>query len=141
GGAPAWLGMSSLTEEVGSVARGAERARDELRRAAAWKEVRQDLVISGPWQCNVDRPRSVRSLFGVDVLEIVHVLADDEKVIQLVVHELELRDLLAGARVEHFEEQHDLPACRDDARHRLELQPVVAHVKGSREDEIHPAAG
>ena len=45
---------------------------------------------------------------GMDVLEVLHVLADDEQVILPLVHDLELLDRLAGAGMEDPEAQRRL---------------------------------
>ena len=66
-----------------------ERPREELRRAAGGQKVREHLVVARPWQGDVDPPRAVGVLLGMEVLEMLHVLADHEQVVAPVVDRLE----------------------------------------------------
>ena len=67
------------------------------------EKVREDLVVPRRRQRDVDRPRLVRLLFGVNVLEVRHVLADDEEVIGPLVYQLERLHLFAGAWMPNVE--------------------------------------
>ena len=110
--------------------------------AAARKEVRQHLVVPGLRQRHVDRPRAVRLLLRMDVLEVLHVLADDEQVILPLVHHLELRDRLAGARMEDAEAPASPsgPACTT-AGSVVKIEPVVAHVERRARTSAMPQRG
>ena len=72
---------------------------DHLRAAAAGEEVGEERVAPRLGQRVLDGERSVGVLHRVDVGELLHVAADDEQVIELVVHDSEVARLHAGQRV------------------------------------------
>ena len=134
------LEMCAPGGKVAGVTRGNQRPRDELGRPAARQEIRQHLVISGFRECHLDGPRPIRLLFRVNVLEVLHVLADDKQVILPFVHDLESLDRLARARMEDSEAQCGLLPRLHHRRRRGEVQTIIAHVKRRRAHQRHSAA-
>src|SRR5262249_51580472 len=73
--------MCAIAGEIAGVSRSHQRARDKLRRASTRHEIRQNFVVSRLWQSHIYRPLTVGLLFRMDMLEVLHILADDEQVI------------------------------------------------------------
>ena len=127
--------------EVAVVAGGDQRPRDELRGPETRKKIRQDLVVAWFRQHHVNRPRTVSLLLGVDVLEVLHVLANDKEMVSLLVDRLEARDPLTGARMKDPKTQRRLFSRRDNRWHRLEVHAIVADVERRRGNQRHAADG
>src|SRR5438128_251313 len=73
----------------------------------------------------------------MDVLEVLHVLADHEQVILPLVHDLEFLDGLAVARMKDSEEELCLLAGFCNRRYGAEFKLVVADIEWRGTDEIH----
>ena len=67
-------------------------------------------------------PGAVGLLFRMDVLEVLHVLADDEQMILPFVDDFELLDRFTGAGMKNPEEQLRLLPGLHDSRHGAEVQ-------------------
>ena len=91
--------MRTVGFQVARIAPGHKGPRDELRRSARRHEIRKDFVIAGLREHDVNHPGPVRLLFGMNVLEGLHVLANDEEVILALVYRFEFLDRIAGGRM------------------------------------------
>ena len=85
-----------------------EPRRDEVMMGHLWhpptrKEVAEDLVVALPRQPRLDLKSPIGKQLGVDVIEALEVLADDEEVEGHVVQDIEILDLLVGRRMEDAE--------------------------------------
>src|SRR5215472_5287633 len=76
----------------------------------------------------------------MNVLEILHVLADDEQVVLPFMYRLELLDHLASAGMDDAKAQRRLLARLHHRRDGTEVEPVVAHVERRRVHKRHTAA-
>src|SRR5215471_6948912 len=132
--------MRAIRLEITNVSGGDQRSCNELRSPAAWHEIGEDLVIAWFRKGDVDRPGAVRLLFGMNVLEILHVLADDEKMVLTFVYDFEFLDRLATAWMKNAKQQLCLLTRLNDRRNRLKVEPVITNIKWGRPDEIHAAA-
>src|SRR5262249_37656861 len=82
--------------------------------------------------------RPIGQLLGMDVLEDLHVAADDEEVISLLVHSLVAGDEGIGARMPHREVQGDGYTGLHRSRNGRELERVLAGVERIAGNERHP---
>src|SRR2546425_8912865 len=76
----------------------------------------------------------------MDVLEVLHILADDEQVILPFVNDLEFLDGLASSRMKDSEQQLRLLPRPYDGRHSAEIQPIIPHIERRRTDKVHATA-
>jgi hypothetical protein len=132
--------MGAVGDEIAAVTGGDERTRDELRRPAARQQIRQHFVVAGFRQGDVDRPCPIRLLLRMNMLEVLHVLADHEQVVLPFVDDFELLHDLAGAGVKNAKAQSRFLTHLDDRRDRAEIEIVVADVERRRVHERHAAA-
>ena len=77
----------------------------------------------------------------MDMLEVRHVLADDEQVVLAFVNPFETRDRLVAIGPKYAKGPSRLLARPQHGRRRRQLHAVVPHVEGRGLHQGHPAAG
>src|SRR5215475_11521856 len=97
--------MRAIHLEIANVPGGDQRSCNELRSPAARHEIGEDLVIAGFRKGDVDRPGAIRLLLRMNMLEILHILADDEKMVLAFVYDLEFLDRLVTAWMKNAKQQ------------------------------------
>src|SRR5207244_9718103 len=97
-------------------------------------EVRQNLVVSRLWKRHIDRPGPIGLFFRMYMLEVLHILADDEQVILPFVNHFEFLDGLAATGMENSKQQlRPLPRLQN-SRHGAKIESIIAVIERSRTD-------
>src|SRR5262249_42625707 len=132
--------VSAIGRKITRVSSRHQRTRNKLRRPAAWHKIREDFIITGLRQRQLDGPSTVGLFLGMDMLEVIHILTDHEEVILPFVDHFKLVDSLTVSRMKNSEQQLRLLAWLHNGGRSLKVETVISNIERRCANKLHAAA-